>query len=327
MRSLRVPLSAFFCLAVLGLVAGASAPTLSPVIRATAVPLDRADPARVRLGGLRYLGGWELTSSDPAFGGLSTMVWRDGRLLAVSDAGTIFDIGFVRGVPTGRVIGPLPAGPGTGETKADRDSESMTIDPATGRLWVGFEVHNAIWRYDPAFRQSEAHFRPPLMRKWPGNGGPEALARLNDGRFAIFSEEAPGPEKSTALLIFPGDPTDHAAEPLSAGYRAPPGYKVTDATSLPDGRLLVLHRRASLMQGLSATVAILDPATVRAGLAAVGQEVARLTSPLTVDNMEAIAVSGEPGHLILWIASDDNFSPLQRTLLLKFAIDDRALRR
>jgi hypothetical protein len=38
--------------------------------------------------------------------------------------------------------------------------------------------------------------------------------------------------------------------------------------------------------------------------------------------MEALSVDSENGRTILWIASDDNFNPLQRTLLLKFALAD-----
>ena len=45
-----------------------------------------------------------------------------------------------------------------------------------------------------------------------------------------------------------------------------------------------------------------------------------LQPPLTVDNMEALSVTVENGRTIVWIASDDNFFPLQRTLLLKFAL-------
>jgi hypothetical protein len=41
--------------------------------------------------------------------------------------------------------------------------------------------------------------------------------------------------------------------------------------------------------------------------------------------MEALAVEREGGRTILWIASDDNFNPLQRTLLLKFGLDEEAL--
>lgn len=303
------------------LLTSASSVAATPAIEATPVPLSRDDPGRSRIGMLRYLGGWELSSRDPRFGGLSAMVWRDNGLLAVSDAGAIFSIDLRGATPRGRVGGVLPDGPGTGESKADRDAESLTRDPATGLLWVGFEAHNQIWRYDATLSAMQNNFAPPAMAKWPGNGGPEAMVRLADGRFLVFSEEAKGPEKSTALLIFPGDPTDPASRPVLAGYRAPTGYAVTDATMLPDGRLLLLHRRFTLMDGVSAIVSLLDPSDIRAGHAVAGQEIARLAPPLTVDNMEALAVSQEKGRTVLWLASDDNFSPLQRSLLLKFVID------
>jgi hypothetical protein len=36
--------------------------------------------------------------------------------------------------------------------------------------------------------------------------------------------------------------------------------------------------------------------------------------------MEALSVTVENGRTIVWMASDDNFGPLQKTLLLKFAL-------
>jgi len=41
-----------------------------------------------------------------------------------------------------------------------------------------------------------------------------------------------------------------------------------------------------------------------------------------VDNMEAIAVhTDDAGRTVLTVMSDDNFNPLQRTLLMRFAVD------
>jgi hypothetical protein len=39
--------------------------------------------------------------------------------------------------------------------------------------------------------------------------------------------------------------------------------------------------------------------------------------------MEGISVAREGGRTILWIISDDNQLPIERTLLLKFALDSR----
>jgi hypothetical protein len=36
--------------------------------------------------------------------------------------------------------------------------------------------------------------------------------------------------------------------------------------------------------------------------------------------MEALSVTQENKRTIIWLASDDNFIPLQRTLLLKFEL-------
>ncbi len=48
-----------------------------------------------------------------------------------------------------------------------------------------------------------------------------------------------------------------------------------------------------------------------------------LLGPLNIDNMEGIAAHRTPvGETILTLISGDNYSPLQRTLLMKFAVPD-----
>lgn len=290
-------------------------------IRADAVPLDRRDPARGVIGRLSYLGGWSLTSGDRRFGGISALAADDAGLLAIGDRGGRFRI-LPRGnlPPTGRVLAPLPDGPRLGSGRADRDAESaMRLGDA---LLVGFEDANAIWRYDAmAAARASGHATPPAMAEWPQNGGPEAMVALADGRVAVFSEESEGTVPGTrAALLFPGDPVGGAA-PVRFAYRPPAGYVPTDAARLPDGRLILLHRRFTPLDGVSAVLSIVDPAAIRPGATVTGQEIARLAPPLTVDNMEALAITHEKTETILWIASDDNFSGLQRTLLLRFRLD------
>jgi hypothetical protein len=43
--------------------------------------------------------------------------------------------------------------------------------------------------------------------------------------------------------------------------------------------------------------------------------------------MEGLAVTQEGGRTIVWLASDDNLLPLQRTLLLKFEWAEKAVAR
>lgn len=290
-------------------------------IQATPVAFDPGDPAHVRLGPLRFLGGWRLTSPRSDFGGISALHVTQGRFLALTDTGrlfrfrmrkdgSIFDSSFIA----------LPAGPGRKDQKSDRDTESLVVDNAGGRLWIGYERHNAVWRYDSALTRAEAHAEPAAMKDWPWNGGPEAMARVADNRFVIICEEPTGPGETHEALLFAGEPARRGTRVTRFLYRGPPGFWVTDAAQLPDGRLLILHRDYSLMGGMKAALATIDPAAIRAGRVIDGRELARLQAPLTLDNMEALAIDREAGRTILWLASDDNLSPFQRTLLMKFAL-------
>ncbi|GGE83799.1 esterase-like activity of phytase family protein [Sphingomonas prati] len=293
-------------------------------IRARPIPLNRDRPGPLRVGGLLFVQGWVLRSPNMAFGGLSTMVADDsGRFLALSDAGTAFRFRIGPAGIVGRsAIRPIP---GAGARKALSDTESMAVDPVSGRVWVGYEVRNGIRRFAPRLTRIEAGLAPAAMDDWPGVTGPESMERLPDGRFVILSENAvvPGTDRTKQALLFSGDPTNPRSRVIRFGYRAPaPGYWPTDLRRLPDGRLLVLHRRLSPRDGFGAMLAIFDPRAIRPGVTITSRPIAVLRQPLAIDNMEALAVTRERGRTIVWIASDDNFGALQQTLLLKFALLD-----
>ncbi|WP_157215051.1 esterase-like activity of phytase family protein [Flavisphingomonas formosensis] len=319
MRSL-VPMLFMFALA--GAAPESPPPGGWPII-ARPVPMDAEHPDRDRVGALHWLGGWVLSSRDPRFGGISALTLDDrGRFLAIGDTGGVFRFRMARGRPAESSIATLPAGPGKTDGKNDRDAESMAFDPVSGSVWIGFEEHNAIWRYDRAMTRAEAHDEPPAMKDWPSNGGPEAMTRLPDGRFVVLAEEEKGPDGSTEGLLFLSDPAVPGGTPIRFGYRAPKGYVATDMAVLPDGRAVVVNRHYTPIDGVSAVLTLIDTRGIRAGAVLEGRELARLAPPITVDNMEALVVTRESGRTVLWIASDDNFNPLQRTLLLKFALDD-----
>lgn len=117
--------------------------------------IDPLAPGRVKLGGLTFLGGVYLTGPAPAFGGFSAMMVEGDRFTLLSDGGNIlsFRMGADWQVREPRFAN-LPDGPGTGWRKEDRDSESLTHDPATGQLWIGFERANEIWRFAPGFARA-----------------------------------------------------------------------------------------------------------------------------------------------------------------------------
>ncbi len=296
------------------------------LVAARPVPLSSADPALRKAGLLDYLGGWELTSDNPAFGGISSLLVAPGdHIFALSDSGTL--MGFQM-IPDGRsrpFIAPLPV---QAQDKDQPwwvwDSESMTHDPTSDRYWVGFELRQSICRYSSAFARAEACRTWPEIAAWPQTGSIESLARLPDGRFVAIGEMAMTSDGSHDMLMFAGDPVEKdTPAPIHLRYAPPQGYRPTDAVALDDRHLLVLNRRLTLQDLFTATIAIIDiPASPKPDMRLRARTLARLAPPLLADNFEGLAVSREGGRTLIWVASDDNHEFFQRTLLLKFALPD-----
>lgn len=289
-------------------------------IAARPLALDVAQPNRRQVGQMSFLGAWELRSDNQDFGGISALVaLSDGRFVGVGDAGTLIGFGLSQDSKVDRpFIASLPGAFGKDISFKDRDSEGIAYDPASGRIWVSYENRAAIRRFPPSLARVDGVVRPAEMQRWSKNKGAEALVRLRDGRFIAFSEGKPG--ENNAALLFSGDPVEPGTTSFRFRYHAPAGYRMTDATQLADGRLLLLFREIGFPDGFTAKLALLDPATITRDSLVKGQIIATLAPPLLVDNMEGITTTQEDGRTIVWIISDDNFSIFQRTLLMKFAL-------
>ncbi|RDV07288.1 esterase-like activity of phytase family protein [Sphingorhabdus pulchriflava] len=295
----------------------------SQQIELVPLELDETDPKRKKVGALTFLNAWELRSDNSDFGGISALaVIGDSRFLAVSDAGTL--IGFTLGKSDrmeDSFIAVLPGAYGENVDYRDRDSEGMTYDATSGQIWISYEARHAVRRLSPSLGRIDGTKRLTFTKGWKANGGIEAIARLRDGRFVLFSETHQRADGSNSAYIYSGDPIEAGSQPKQFGYRAPEGYRPTDATTLPDGRLLILNRRIGLPDGFSAKLALLDPVAIAADKAIAPQVIATLASPLLVDNMEGLAITHEDGRIIVWMISDNNFTALQRTILMQFALD------
>ena len=92
-------------------------------------------------------------------------------------------------------------------------------------------------------------------------------------------------------------------------------------TILPDGDLVVVERRASILGGFGARIVRVPGASIEAGAELSGTELAVLEPPVTTDNFEGISVVATPdGRTLLYLVSDDNLWGFQRTLLMMFEI-------
>ncbi len=161
-------------------------------LKAEPLPLPSTDVQRA-YGPLRLEGFWRLSSAVPAFGGISSLfVNEDGGFTGLDDSGEWATF-RLDGPPNG-VMAALPrTHEQAGEQRRIQDSESMTRDPATGRVWAGFEAKARICRYARGFVAVEGCVRPGAMQAWPEQGGAESLVRLGDGRFLAIGERANAP--------------------------------------------------------------------------------------------------------------------------------------
>ncbi|MFM9827290.1 MAG: esterase-like activity of phytase family protein [Sphingomonas sp.] len=305
---------------------------LGPSAQFTATPVALAPGTTLvqQVGALRFERGYRLQSPDPSFGGFSSLAVAGDHFTLLSDGGNIVRF---RLEATGRLsergFAEVPAGPGRGWSKEDRDSESLTVDRRTGQIWVGFERANQIWRFSPGLARPQAHSVPGALADWDENGGPEAMVRLGNGHFIVLSETTSpaGKPHARRAVVFSGDPTQPGTKAAPFTYVPPPGYSPTDIAELPRGDLLVLNRRFSWARGFESAVTLVDRRSIAAGSTATAIALAWFAQPLLHDNFEGIAIVPEAHGVGLWIVSDDNQSVVQQTLLLKFRLDDGDVKR
>jgi hypothetical protein len=235
------------------------------------------------------------------------------------EAELIYDeTGNLSGLASAR-MGPLSDETGQPLTGKERqDAEAMARLP-DGSILVSFERAHRIYRYiGPDGPESPATLFPfpEGALSLPENKGLEALAAWPDGRILAVAEGRREDGNHDAYLYRNG-----VWETL--GVVAVDGHRPTGAAVLPNGDLVLVERRFSPVGGLSIRLRRVAEGDVQAGASLTGEEVARLTPPLTIDNMEGIAAwADRNGRVLIAILSDDNFNPLQRTVLLLFELSD-----
>jgi len=306
-------------------------------LRVQPLALNLEDHAATRVGKLVWRGGVTLSARHGAFGGWSDLwVAADGsRMRAVSDDGAWmtarlhYDVsGTLLGLDDarlGRLKGP-DDGWLAGKTWGDAESLAMLAD---GSLLVGFERRHRVLRY-PAGNESAGGGlagrpvpfpTPPELASAPANTGLEAMTVLPDGRLFLLTEEhrlKPGTTVGWIGTMQGGTPAWRRFH-----YTLVEGFRPTAAAALPDGDIVLLERTAGLPGGWRVRVMRLKAATLQPDAVVQAEELARLATPWVTENLEGIAARRGPGgETLLWLISDDNFSFLQQTMLLHFAVAD-----
>jgi len=291
---------------------------------------DPRDRSHLRFGALEYRSGLVLTSSFPGFGGLSgiRLDTKGERFIALSDRGSWF---------TGRILYSGRAMAGLDEVEAAPmlgpdgrpitargwfDSESIALDGSF--VYVGLERVNQVLRFDfsKGFTRARGEVvpMPPATKKLPNNKGLEALVFVPKGlplAGTLIAMSERGLDRDGNLIAFlVGGPS-----PGQFSVRRTEDFDISDAVLLPSGDLLVLERKFSLLSGVGIRIRRIPLATIAPGALVDGPAIFNADLGQEIDNMEGIDahVTAE-GETVLTMVSDDNFSLIQRTLLLQFTL-------
>ena len=291
---------------------------------------DPRDRSHLRFGSLEYRSGLVLTSSFPGFGGLSgiRLDAKGERFTALSDKGSWFT---GRILYSGRIVVGLDdveAAPMLGSdgrpitARGWYDSESIALDGSF--VYVGLERVNQVLRFDfsNGFTRARGEVvpMPPAVKKLPNNKGLEALVFVPKGLplagtlIAMSERGLDGDGNLIAFLV--GGPS-----PGQFGIRRNENFDISDAVLLPSGDLLVLERKFSLVTGVGIRIRRIPLAAIAPGALVDGPAIFNADLGQEIDNMEGIDahVTAE-GDTVLTMVSDDNFSLIQRTLLLQFTL-------
>jgi hypothetical protein len=291
-------------------------------VTATPVPLNPIDLQQTQVDSLQFVAGLELTSPAPEWGGYSGMVLSDdgNSLVAVSDVGHWLQLelihdadGKLTGVGKARTEPLLDEAGQPVSGKEWSDAEGLTA-VSGGSYIVAFERNHRLWRYASVDGIpggiAEAVAAPPEISALPENAGIEALLAGDGGKLTLVAE---------------GGAVDGASrgwqqqEPdwRSLRIERADGFEPTDLANAGRNRLILLERRYTEQDGPAARLSLLPKEPADGPQATYTLAVLRL--PLSVDNFECIAVrSGPDNSRYIYLLSDNNQNPQQRTLLLQF---------
>ncbi|PZA11102.1 twin-arginine translocation pathway signal [Rhodopseudomonas palustris] len=301
-------------------------------VRARAIEhFDLRDRAHRRFGALQFRSGMILTSGFRGFGGLSALRLdpRGERFVAISDKATWFTGRIVYDGATMSGLADVEAAPLLGpdgrplRSRKWYDSESLAFDGGTA--YVGFERVNQIVKFD--FGRDGVRARghpiavPPALRKLPNNKGIESLVAVPKphplaGTLIALSERGLDPDRNTIGFLIGG------RSPGQFAVRRTSNYDIADATLLPGGELLILERKFSWFEGVHIRIRRIALNAIVPGATVDGPAIFEADLGNEIDNMEGLDVHVDAdGAIVLTMVSDDNFSMLQRTLLLQFTLE------
>ncbi|WP_051295075.1 esterase-like activity of phytase family protein [Maridesulfovibrio bastinii] len=323
-----IPLLLCLCLAETSPAAVKEKNPIEVIISSSEINPTEQEIKNLNIPELKFMGAILLACKHPAFGGFSElMVSPDGeKFLALSDMGFWITGNLIYNAQQ-RLSGTAPKAKlgrllnisgQPFEIKYRADSEAFCRAPDSGFL-VAFERKHRINLYpgngyDLSSVPSRYDF-PPNFKHLPENGGIESMMKLDDGRILMLTE---------------GGKEDNGFSPCAVGkagnwvpfrYKRFKTYRPTSVAQLPGKRLLLLERSYTGPGSLKVRLATLNMNDIAKNKVLESKLMANIPNTLPIDNYEGLDTrTTSAGETIIYIISDDNFSPFEHTILMMFKL-------
>jgi hypothetical protein len=305
------------------------APTRIDITATPITSFDNRDPLRTRFGGFEFRAGLELSSRHPAFGGISALHVepKGNHFIAATDRGTwvrgriVYRDGKLAGISDTEIAPILGADGRPLAARGWYDVESLA--ERDGILYIGIERAEQIVRFD--YRRDGLRARgqpidvPPDFKTFTFNKSLECLAAPRQGALAggliVVTEHSLDKAGNLRSFVLGTD------QVTRFGVKRTDDFDVSDCTVLSHDELLLLERRASPARGLTIRIRRVPLADIKEGAVVDGRSMFEADLAFQIDNMEGIGVHRNPaGETIVTLVSDDNFSIIQRNLVLQFSV-------
>ena len=306
---------------------------LAAMTMAAQTPMDIRTRAFPGLGdeglevGCMVMTSGHMLFGPEGFGGYSGMSFDQdaGQLTLLSDRGHLLELP-VETTESGAITGvgmavkwalSRPQG-----MKGGLDTEAL-VPWGDGFLISRERVHDVVLARKSEFDFEITGLAASLADLEPvkSNGGYEGVTAVSDGTLLAIPETSTS-EGSAAVIRWDGSEAR-----VVARYQVEPDHSVTELFADPKSdRLFVLERAYDRKRGPRAKISVVALSALEAAGpddVVQGEELGRMNFLQGADNMEAMVfVESSDGTENLWLASDDNFNEVQRTVLMSLRLTE-----
>lgn len=294
---------------------------------------DPREASKKNFGSLEFRGGLELSSPHKQFGGLSAirLAANGANFLSVTDRGywlrgrITYDGNAPSGIADAEIAPMLYSDGKPIQSRGWYDSEALAEDG--GFAYVALERVHRILKFDTGKRGLLARGTlvpvPPEMGKLPANRGIECLMVAPKGSpvagaLIAISERGLDEAKNIRGFLIGGP------KPGLFSIKPSEEFDIVDCAVTPSLDVLLLERYFSWRRGVAMRIRRVALADIVPGAVLEPKELISADMGYQIDNMEGLSVHrAATGEVVLTLVSDDNFSFIQRTILLQFTLRDK----